>query len=64
MVADCVTLTSIGASMEFFWFSQMNVNATAAIKAATNNATGSRNPWPSRGPSELLSPMGLAADVS
>jgi hypothetical protein len=64
-VADCVTLTSIGASMVSFWFSQMNVKASAAIKAATNNATGSRYPRPSRGPREFFSPpMGLDADVS
>jgi hypothetical protein len=64
-VADCVTLTSIGALIvSFFWLNQMNVKASAAINAATNNATGSSDPWPSRGPSGLSSPIELAADVS
>ena len=64
LVADTVTLTSVGVMIVSFWFNQMKAKATVAINAATNNATGSRNPWPSRAPSGRSSAMGLAAEVS
>ena len=44
LLAGTVLLTSVGVIETFFWFNHTSVSPSAAMRAATNAVTGSREP--------------------